>query len=150
MARRPSIVRIVKVDLAAYLACVYPLLFWLTYGVMLLFIRERAADPLLIGALLATTVVGVLVVLWRVQLVLMVFADGVEAMATVGSVGFHRGGGHIAYTYPYQGQTLQGSNSVARTTRTNALKTGDVVTVLIDRHNPKRAFIRDLYLSAPA
>ena len=128
------------------MASFYPLVFWVSYAVILLFDRERVASQLCIGGLLATTVVGALVVLWRVQLVRTVFADGVEAAAAVSGVGFARGAGRILYTYTYLGQTHQGGNYVNSITRTRALKIGDSVTLLIDRNNPKLAFIRELYL----
>jgi hypothetical protein len=52
----------------------------------------------------------------------------------------------VEYTYIYASQEFKSGVEIHRTKQTKALKTGDRVILMVDRSNPKRAFIRDLYL----
>ena len=142
---RPSLARVLNVDFAALAAWLYPVLFWVIYGLVWLVDREGAGDRRLLAAVVGTTVVGALALAWRVGVFLRVFAEGEEAEATVSRVSFYRGGGHVAYTYVVHGQTITGGNALAQDRAASALKVGDRVTVVVDRSNLRRAFIRELY-----
>ncbi len=144
--RRPSLARVLNIDFAALAAWLYPLLFWVIYGLVWLFNRAGAADWRLLAAVLGTTGVGAAALAWRVGVFMRVFAEGMTAEAVVSGLGFYRGGGHVAYTYGVDGQTVTGGNAVTRDPAISGLRVGQAVTVVVDPRNPRRAFIRDLYL----
>jgi hypothetical protein len=52
----------------------------------------------------------------------------------------------VEYVYTYQGQKYASGNAIHKVKQTQGLKIGEEVLVMIDRNNPKRAFIRDLYM----
>jgi 20S proteasome alpha/beta subunit len=52
----------------------------------------------------------------------------------------------VDYVYSHQGQKYASGNAIHKVKQTLALKVGEQVVLIVDRNNPKRAFIRDLYM----
>jgi hypothetical protein len=75
-----------------------------------------------------------------------VFEDGTEAKGVVTGLSFFRGRGRVQYSYTVHGEKQTSDNAINKNGRTRKLKVGQKVTVLVDRNNPKRAFIREIYL----
>ncbi len=149
MRKRPSLVRILTTDYLATVTALFPIVL---AGFLLAspFIDPesnalREVNVLAVSAALAIVSVGVLA--WRVQTINGIFDDGQEANATISRVFFFRDRGRISYEYTYQGEKRASGNAVTRVKRTRGLQVGQEVVVLVDRNNPKRAFLRDLYLS---
>ena len=104
--------------------------------------RPTLTLPLAIVA----AVIGVPVLVRRYQTISSVFEDGTEAQGTVTSLSFFRGRGRVQYSYTFQGEKQSSDNAINKNGRTRKLRVGQKVTVLVDRNNPKQAFIRDIYL----
>jgi hypothetical protein len=154
---KPSIWRIVQVDYIACLAVLFPLVVWVLSAILyytgdLPGVRGHdsisAAEglPFFLYMGLIATAIGVPVLVWRVRVLLRLFARGQEVVGRLISIGFFRDRGRIDYAYDYQGRTFQGGNAVMRTGRTTALSVGAEVVLLVDPAHPHRAVIRDLYL----
>lgn len=146
MDRQPSIMKIITVDYAAFLATVFPIVMWGMYGVMLYLGNIDSSGktyPTLTGII---TIVSALVLIWRIRLFFHIFTEGVEAPATISKVFFFRDRGRLDYSYTYQGQQYNSGNAVHRVKQTRNLKPGDQVIVIVDPNHPKRAYVRDLYL----
>lgn len=140
----PSLFRIIQVDYLASLGVIATVVIW-GMALAFLWLDPEAASFFRIIAPLVT-VVGLIVLFWRAQAIRSVFSDGEETPGVIGSIGFFRGRGRVEYVYTYQGRKLLGGNAVQSTKHAQALTQGQAVTVLVDRLNPKRAFVRELYL----
>jgi hypothetical protein len=145
MDKRPSIFKIIIIDYAAFTAALFPIVMWGIY-MLLLAMQEIQLSNLAYPAIAAgITIVSILILIWRIRRISMLFEDGLEVTATIGNVFFFRDRGRVDYTFTYNGQKFITGNALHKVKQTSELKVGDTVTVLIDRNNPKRACIRDLY-----
>lgn len=142
--KRPSIFRVIQVDYLAFIASIAFTFFWIFYFYDMLVAKNVV--PNLLYWVLAVTVISIAVLVWRYVSILVFYGMGIEIKAIVNSVSFFRDRGKIAYIYTYQGQKYLSGNSVMKTKRTKMYKVGDKIDVLLDRNNPKRAVIKDLYL----
>jgi hypothetical protein len=146
MDKRPSIFKIIIIDYAAFTAALFPIVMWGIY-LMLLAMQEIQITNLAYPAIAAgITFVSILVLIWKIRQISMLFEDGLEVPATISNVFFFRDRGRVDYTFTYNGQKYITGNALHKVKQTSELGVGDTVTVLIDRNNPKRACIRDLYL----
>lgn len=142
--KRPSISRVIQIDYLAFIASIALTFFWVFYFYDKLV--GKNVVPNLLYWVLAVTVISIAVLAWRYIGILTLYSMGMEVKAIVNSVSFFRDRGKIAYVYTYQGQKYLSGNSVMKTKRTKLYKVGDKIEVLVDRNNPKRAVIKDLYL----
>jgi len=141
---RPSLLRIVRTDYAAFFVTFVTVMFWVILGFDLL--RGAEISRNLRYAVVGTTVVGVIVFLWRTMTIYAIFNDGQESTAIINHVSFYRGRGAITYIHESQGEKYRCTNTLLRNGRTKELAEGDKVVILVDRNNPKKAHIKDLYL----
>jgi hypothetical protein len=146
MDKQPSIFKIIIIDYAAFTAALFPVVLWGIYLLLLVMKEIRITDityPIIAAGF---TLLSILVLIWRIRRISMIFEDGLEVTATIGNVFFFRDRGRADYTFTYNGQKYFTGNALHKVRQTGELGVGDSVTVLIDRNNPKRACIRDLYL----
>lgn len=154
--QKPSVLRIIQSDYTALFAVAFPVIAWVIYVATAYFgffpgLRGRdpltgASAPFFFYLGLVTTLIGVPVFIWRVRSFQALFARGVEVPGRVASISFYRDRGRVEYAYTYEGNTYQGGNAIMKTGRTKALQPGDEVVLIVDKDNPKRALIRDLYV----
>ena len=142
--KKPSLFRIISIDYLSLLSVLFPVVFWI-YSAYCFFTQD---DSLQLFVLLSIglSVVGIPLLFWRYRLISAVFDDGVETQGTITGIRFFRGRGRVDYAYSFQGQKYVSGNSVNRTKSTRALRDGQQVTILIDRNDPKRAFVKEIYL----
>lgn len=143
-SRSPSLFRVISTDYASYLSVLFPIVFG-GFSLYFLFARNEAVRlflPLAIGA----TVIGVPVLVQRYRTISSAFADGMQTKAVVTGISFFRGRGLVKYSYIFQGEKQVSDNAINKNNRTRKLRVGQKVTVLVDRNNPKRAFIQEIYL----
>jgi hypothetical protein len=146
MNKQASLVRIVTIDYASLLAVLFPIILWGIYLILTVLQKVNVADFTLPAIYAGITIIAVGVLGWRIRVINSVFNDGLEISATISRVFFFRDRGRVEYVYTYQGQKYTSGNAVHKVKQTQALQVGEQVSVMIDRNNPKRAFIRDLYL----
>ncbi len=148
MVNKPSIIRIILTDYAAFLATIFLPIFWAGY---FLLITEDAKTPqwMILTFVGGITLVCLAVIVWRINLIETIFEDGWETQATITQVTFNKDRGRVDYKYTYDGIDYESGNAVMKTPWTTALRFGEMVTVLVDRNRPNRAYLRNLYLSKP-
>jgi len=140
----PSLFRVVSTDYASFLSVLFPLVFG---GFSLYFyFTGNDALQLFLPLAIVVTVIGVPVLVQRYRTISSVFAEGVQTQGVVTGIGFFRGRGVVKYSYTFQGEKQASDNAINRNGRTRKLRVGQKVTVIVDRNNPKRAFIREIYL----
>lgn len=146
MNKQPALVKIITTDYAAFLAFLFPVVAWGFYFIMIVFQNVNLADFTLPMIFAVITIVSLSMLFWRVQVFNTIFNDGIEAPATISNISFFRDRGRVDYIYTFQGQKYVSGNAVHKVRQTQNLQIGEQVIVVVDRNNPKRAFIRDLYL----
>jgi hypothetical protein len=103
-------------------------------------------------AILLSIIVGIPVLIFRVNRIKSLFKSGVEVKGKVlrsrlstiarGSTKFI-----IEFKYNYHGQDYETETTLAFTNRKGRLvQSGQDITVLVDNNNPKKAIIKDLYM----
>lgn len=143
MNKELSLIRVIQTDYIASLSVLFPIVFWIFIVVLLVMEKEVAFLFLMIA--LVISVIALIVLLWRINIFQSIFDDGLETPAIVNDISFFRGRGHVTYVYTFQGPKYYSSNFIQKTKRAQALVAGDQVILVVDRNNPQRAFIRDLY-----
>lgn len=146
MNKQPSLIKIITIDYAALLGFIFPVTMWGLYIVLLFLEKVKTTDFVLPAIFAVITVLGIGVIGWRVRVFNSIFNDGIEATATISNISFFRDRGRVEYVYTYQGQKHVSGNAIHKVKQTQALKVGEQVIVMVDRNNPKQAFIRDLYM----
>lgn len=146
MPKRPSLAKIITIDYAAFVAWLSPVVMWTVY--LALRLLQPATGTSSVFPVLATviTAIAIVVLAWRIRQLDTVFREGVETSATIRQVTFYRDRGRVEYGYTFRGQPYVSGTVVHKVKATQALRVGDHLTVLVDRTNPKRAYLRDLYL----
>ena len=142
--QKPSLFRVISVDYLSLLSVLFPIVFWI-YSAYCFYSGD---DSLQIFVLLSTaiSIVAIPLLFWRYRVISSVFDDGIEVQGTLTGVRFFRGRGRVDYAYSFQGQKFASGNSVNRTRYTKELRDGQQVTILMDRNDPKRAFVKEIYL----
>lgn len=146
MNKQPSLLKIATIDYAALLGWLFPVAMWGMYIVLIVLGNVKTNDFTLPTIFAVITVVALAVLIWRIQIFNSVFSDGIETTATINNVSFFRDRGRVEYVYTHQGQKYASGNAIHKVKQTLALKVGEQVVLVVDRNNPKRAFIRDLYM----
>ncbi len=146
MSKQPSITKIITIDYVAFIATLFPIVSWILYFALMLLKNTRTATIDLLIIFAALTVVAIGVLAWRIQLFNTIFNDGIETTATISNLFFYRDRGRVEYIYTFQGQKYASGNAVHKVRQTQGLQVGEQVILMVDRNNPKRAFIRELYV----
>jgi hypothetical protein len=151
---KPSLWRIIWTDYPAFYASLVPVVSWI---VLLAWLPDwrgggpvisPGARPFFIMLAALATLVGLGVLLWRIWLVFKLFSKGVQVRGKISSVEIRRDHGWVEFFYIFDHQEYTSRIEVHRNAQTKGLKAGDLVVLVVDRANPQRAFIRDLYLDA--
>ena len=87
---------------------------------------------------------GILV--WRLTTIFNLFNDGQEATATITDISFYRDRGRVAYIFMFQNEKYLNSNAVMKHGKSRMLQVGEQKIVLVNRDNPKKSILKDLYL----
>ena len=143
-SQRPSLFRVISTDYPSFLSVLFPIAFG-GFSIYFFFSRNDAFQLFLLLAI-AVSVVGVPVLIQRYRVISSVFENGTAAKGVVTGLSFFRGRGRVQYSYTFQGEKQTSDNAINKNGRTRKLRVGQKVTVLVDRNNPKRAFIREIYL----
>ncbi len=146
MNRQPSLLKIITIDYIAFLGWLFPVVMWGMYVVLIVLGNVKTNDFTLPVIFAVITVVALSILIWRIQVFNTIFSDGIETTATINNVSFFRDRGRVDYVYTHQGQKYASGNPIHKVKQTLALKVGEQVVLMVDRNNPKRAFIRDLYM----
>lgn len=145
MTRFPSLFKIVTIDATAFISLSIPVISGLVY--LLLSFQERDSIPIAVPVIFGIISFFALITLvWRIQHFRNIFDDGQEVNATINNVWFFRDRGKIVYFYLFQGQKYVVENMVMKTKSTKSIQIGSELVALVDRNNPKRAVLRDLFL----
>jgi hypothetical protein len=142
--KRPSIIRILDSDYTTALALMAPFIFWLLFWLLAIMHVVDLQIPRYV--VIALTIASLLFAAWRCWLISQVFTSGGETQADVQYIWFSRDRGSLVVSFTWEGALFQKNSMIPKNEYTKALKEGQAITLVVDRHQPKRAFVRDLYL----
>jgi len=142
--RRPTLLRIIDSDYTIALAILVPVIFWLLYWTLAFLHLVDLKVPLYL--VIGLTTAGLLLAAWRCWLISRIFAGGVETRGDVQQIWFYRDRGRMMVTFTWEGQKIQKKSTIPKNDYTETLRKGQEVMLVIDRDQPDRAFLRDLYL----
>ena len=89
---------------------------------------------------------GLLGVAYRYISIVSLYNSGLETRATVSEVGFFRDRGYIKYIYPYENKKYASYMTVMKNKTTTRYQIGAEIEVIVDRENPKKSIIKDLFV----
>jgi len=142
--QKTSLIRIISNDYPSLLAVLSPIIFWAFTAYF--FYSGNSSTELFLPLSAGITLVAIPVLIWRYRMIASVFEDGMETLGTIQSIYFFRGRGRVEYVYSFQGQKYASGNAINRSKYTRILRDGQPVTVFVNPENPKRAFVKEIYL----
>lgn len=154
---KPKLMRVIKSDYFANLAVKIPTIFWiillvalfmnLTGGTGRQFISfDKQSSMSLLYLSIGATVLATPLLYWRYRYFSALFAAGKFSVGKVVNVVFRGSRGYVEYTYTRESQEMRSFNSLFKNDRTRSLKVNDPVTVILDEKNPKKTYIRELFV----
>lgn len=157
MNNQPSILKIIKNDLFAAISAAFPVIAWVLYLALWFFkeIPTRSGTPLtfaedgatIMNYCLILTILGILIVIYRIRAITLYFSSGIECVGTVQNVYFFKGRGKITCTYKIDNTPYTEKTRVNKTKETKALSPGQSVTLLGMKNQPIKFIIKDLFIA---
>ena len=139
-----SLLKIIRTDYWAFLLAMFSVIFPAIYIYDYLRSGEFIPNFNLISiGFLGLSVFGLIS---RCISIITIFNSGWEVKATVSEIGFFRGRGYIKYIFPFQNGRYVGVMNVMKNKATSQFRVGDEVIVIVSRDDPKKSFIRDLFI----
>ncbi|NMB54565.1 MAG: DUF3592 domain-containing protein [Leptolinea sp.] len=140
---RPSFIRTGLNDYVTYVCLVFPAICCVV--ILANFVFTSAGTMLLLFVLVLTSLITTLIAGIRFISILKIFHDNQEVMGVISRIDFYRDRGRVEFVYIYQGAKFTSGLSIMKNRRTAGYQPGDEVFVLVDRNNPRKALIKDLY-----
>ena len=142
--KQPSLLKIIWIDYWAFVSTIFCLVAAGMY-VYDTFFKETSAQNLTWFAL-AIFGAGLLGLAWRYISIVSLYNSGLETKATVSEIGFFRDRGYIKYIYPYENKKYASRMTVMKNKLTTRYRIGSEIEVIVDRENPKKSIIKDLFI----
>ena len=146
MQKQPSFLKIIWTDYLSFITTIIPVMIWVFYLIMQFLDKVDLMGSYTLVILSILSVISLGILFLRVSHFFSVFTYGYEVNAVITAVSFYRDRGRVEYAYELQTQKYVSGNSIMKTMATRKLVVGDGVIVVVNRDQPKEAYIRDLYL----
>ena len=142
--RHPSLLKIIWIDYWAFVSAALCLVAagMALYNTFL----SKAPAPSMMWFAFGMFGLGLWGVALRYISIISLYNSGLETKATVSEVGFFRDRGYIKYIYPYENKKYASQMAVMKNGTTTRYQMGDEIEVIVDRENPKKSLIKDLFL----
>ena len=143
---RPSVFQVIRADSTSETIAWVPLI-----TIILLYFSEMLDFTNLLWISTGISILSAVGLFFRYRKIGSIFEDNIEVSATVTEVYVPPRGAftsrHVDFTYEFQGEKYQLRDSVSESNKqVKSLVVGQVVTVVLDRNNPKHALIKELFL----
>jgi hypothetical protein len=149
--RSPSPYQILRNDYFGVTMAVAPFMLWLLLGAVAILPAALGSEklnlnPLMLAGLGLATAFCWIALIWRIWMVRTIFAEGTLVNGVITNIWFFRQRGSCKLQYNYMGTAYEIQNTLIYSKRTCKLAAGSRVTLVVDPQDPKRVFLRDLYL----
>jgi len=101
----------------------------------------------LCAAAVVVTVILFVLLARRIARIKATLVSGPRVKAKVLGIGFMKDRGRVEFEYTLEGQHYASGAAIMKNKQTTAISPGDEIEVAIDRADPTRAFVVDLYLA---
>ena len=142
--KQPSILKIIWIDYWAFISAMLCLVAVGMYVYDTFFSGNPTQSFTWLS--LGIFILGLLGLAWRYVSLVSLYNSGLEAKATVSEVGFFRDRSYIKYIYPYENQKYASHMTVMKNKTTIRYQVGTQMEVMVDRENPKKSMIKDLFV----
>ena len=140
---QPSTIKILWNDYVAFLAAIYCLMAPGLYIYDTYFANKLISNMLWITT--AIFIVAFFFLIYRYFTILSLYNNGLEAKAIITEIGFFRDRGIIKYNFQFNGQNYASHMRVMKNKKTTSYQVGMEIKVIVDRENPKRSLIKELF-----
>jgi hypothetical protein len=142
--KQPSILKIIWIDYWAFISGMFCLVAVGMYVYDTFFGGNPTQSFTWLS--LGIFILGLLGLAWRYVSLVSLYNSGLETKATVSEVGFFRDRGYIKYIYPYENKKYASRMTVMKNKTTICYQVGTQIEVIVDRENPKKSMIKDLFV----
>lgn len=108
------------------------------------YLRKSADAPVALA--LSLSVLAATVLSWRIARVFLLFAGGAVVEGIVQSVRIVTDRGLLKYSYSYSERQFVDWCPVHKSKQVLALRIGQTLSVLVDRQNPQKSIVADLFV----
>lgn len=154
-----SLIKIIKSDYIALASLIAPIVSIILYvdakyfGVLQQYLRsgemkEPLGSLLFLGIFIASILIFVPVLYFRIKNIQTHFQNGIEVKGQIVYVNLWKDRGRIEYIYEINGETYKAGTAVHRSKFVDSLTEGQVVDIIVSAKNPKKALIKDMYVSS--
>lgn len=150
---RPAFLRVIWTDYASFYSAMILMITWIVMASWIPAwnaargpVIPAVSVPIWMGAAILISLICVGVLVRRFWLMWSTFRNGVQVPGKILDCGIRRDRGFVKYTYIFDKKERTCNASIHRTKQTLALKTGERVSLVVDRTHPDRAYIRSLYI----
>ncbi|MBN8583232.1 MAG: hypothetical protein J0L96_21385 [Anaerolineae bacterium] len=140
---QPSTIKILWNDYVAFLAAIFCLMAPGLYIYDTYFANKPISNMLWITT--AIFIVAFFFLIYRYFTILSLYNNGLEAKALITEIGFFRDRGIIKYNFQFNGQNHASHMRVMKNKKTTSYQVGMEIKVIVDRENPKRSLIKELF-----
>ncbi len=140
---QPSTIKILWNDYVAFLAAIFCLMAPGLYIYDTYFANKPISNMLWITT--AIFIVAFFFLIYRYFTILSLYNNGLEAKALITEIGFFRDRGIIKYNFQFNGQNYTSHMRVMKNKKTTSYQVGMEIKVIVDRENPKRSLIKELF-----
>ena len=143
MSSKPfSVRRALDNDFNLTVSFVVPLVLWAVY---LLSLMIAGGSPFLLVLAIVVTLLSPLALVLRLRQMRALFEQGEEVPGELVKVFFFQDRGRIDYLYTVAEKKYNGSIAIHKNILTQAFEVGQKVVIVVDKENPERALLFDLY-----
>ena len=135
-----SLFQVIITDYAVFTSLLIPVI-----GLVVIIVTG-GGGAMFLGLLAIVAAAALIIAVVRYFRILTFFNENQTAEAIIGQVYFYRDRGTVYFEFTYQGIKYGAKQYVMRNKRTTQLQTGEQVTVLVDRNDPRKAIIRKLFI----
>ena len=142
--KQPSILKIIRIDYWAFVCTIFAII---TPG---FYLYDRfsggAFVPNFEWITLGLLTLALFGLASRYISIVSLYNSGLEVRATVSDIGFFRDRGYIKYIYTFENRKYASQMTVMKNRVTTSYRIGNEIDVIVDRENPKKSLIRDLFV----
>lgn len=94
---------------------------------------------------IASVLIFVPLLIYRITAMKNHFKNGVTVDGRITYLEFYKDRGRVEYKYSYNDEQYESGNALPKNAYTSALKKDMLVSLIINKDNPKKAFIKELF-----
>jgi hypothetical protein len=95
---------------------------------------------------IATIVIRIPFLVFRIQRIKNHFKEGIEIMGKITYISLFKDRGRIEFSYVFEGREYVSGTAVHQNAYVRSLKMGQQINVVVSKENPKKSFIKEMFV----